>query len=330
MKLSNKITSIGNLINVALLFAPKPVTIELASCPKKIMKKILLTGSDGQVGRDLQQTLVPMGEIIATNRQQLDLTSPDNIRQVIQETKPDIIVNSAAYTAVDKAESEVDLAFAINGIAPAIMAEEAKKIGAFLLHISTDYVFDGTKNTPYLETDVTHPLGVYGQSKLAGEQGIEKNGDRYVILRTAWVYGTQGKGNFVKTMLRLGKDKEQLGIVSDQVGSPTWSYDIAQTITQILTNLNLAEARETYHFTNSGVASWYDLAVAIFEEGKNLGFPLNIKQVNPITTDEYPTPAKRPHYSVLSGKKTANLLGYNAPYWRDSLKEMLRQFKVIG
>lgn len=287
------------------------------------MTKILLTGSDGQVGQDLQQTLVPLGEVIATNRQQLDLTSPDSIRQVIQEIKPDIIVNSAAYTAVDKAETESDLAFAVNGIAPAIIAEEAKKIGAFLLHISTDYVFDGKKNTPYLETDVTHPLGVYGQTKLAGEQGIEKNGDRYVILRTAWVYGTKGKGNFVKTMLRLGQQKEQLGIVSDQVGTPTWSYDIANTISQMLTQLNLTETREIYHFTNTGVASWYDLAMAIFEEAKNIGFPLTIKQVNPITTEEYPTPAKRPHYSVLSGKKTAKLLGYNAPYWRDSLKEML-------
>ncbi|MDJ0732406.1 MAG: dTDP-4-dehydrorhamnose reductase [Crocosphaera sp.] len=294
------------------------------------MKKILLTGSDGQVGQDLQQTLIKIGEVIATNRQQLDLTSQNNIRKVIQETQPDIIVNSAAYTAVDKAESEADLAFAINGIAPAIIAEEAQKIGAFLLHISTDYVFDGKKNTPYLETDVTHALGVYGQTKLAGEQGIEKNGDRYVILRTAWVYGTKGKGNFVKTMLRLGQQKEQLGIVTDQIGSPTWSYDIANTITQILTNLNLADTREIYHFTNSGVASWYDLAMAVFEEGKNLGFPLTIKQVNPITTEEYPTPAKRPHYSVLSGKKTANLLGYNAPYWRDSLKEMLKQFKLVG
>lgn len=287
------------------------------------MTKILLTGSDGQVGQDLQQTLIPLGEIVATNRQQLDLTSPDNIRQVIQEIQPDIIVNSAAYTAVDKAESEADLAFAVNGIAPAIIAEEAKKIGAFLLHISTDYVFDGTKNTPYLETDKTHPIGVYGQTKLAGEQGIEKNGDRYVILRTAWVYGTEGKGNFVKTMLRLGKEKEQLGIVSDQVGSPTWSYDIANTITQMLTQLNLAQTREIYHFTNSGVASWYDLAVATFAEAKNMGYPLKIKQVNPITTQDYPTPAKRPHYSVLSGKKTAKLLGKNAPYWRDSLKEML-------
>ncbi|MDJ0846652.1 dTDP-4-dehydrorhamnose reductase [Crocosphaera sp.] len=287
------------------------------------MKKILLTGSDGQVGQDLQQTLISVGEVIATNRQQLDLTSPDTIRQVIQETQPDIIVNSAAYTAVDKAESEADLAFSINSVAPAIIAEEAKKIGAFLLHISTDYVFDGTKNTPYLETDTTHPLGVYGQSKLAGEQGIQKNGDRYVILRTAWVYGTEGKGNFVKTMLRLGKEKEQLGIVADQVGSPTWSYDIANTITEILTHLNLTETRDIYHFTNSGVASWYDLAVAVFEEAQKLGFPLNIKQVNPIVTEEYPTPAKRPHYSVLSGKKTAKLLGHNAPYWRDSLKKML-------
>ncbi len=260
------------------------------------MKKILLTGSDGQLGQDLQQTLTHLGEIIAANRQQLDLTSPENIRQFIQEIKPDIIINAAAYTAVDKAESEADIAFAVNAIAPAIIAEESKKIGAFLLHISTDYVFDGQKNTPYLETDETHPIGVYGQTKLAGEQGIEKNGDRYVILRTAWVYGTQGKGNFVKTMLRLGQQKERLGIVTDQIGTPTWSYDIANTITQILTQVNLTETREIYHFTNSGVASWYDFAVAIFEEGKKIGVPLIIEQVNPITTEQYPTPAKRPAY----------------------------------
>ena len=289
------------------------------------MKKILLTGSDGQVGQDLQQTLTTVGELIAVNRQRMNLTSPENIRQVIQEIRPDIIINAAAYTAVDKAESEPDLAFAINAIAPSIMAEEDKNIGAFLLHISTDYVFDGTKNTPYLEDDHTNPISVYGQTKLAGEQGIEKNGDRYAILRTAWVYGTQGKGNFVKTMLRLGKEKEQLSIVADQVGSPTWSYDIANTITQILTHLNLAETQEIYHFTNSGVASWYDLAMAVFQEAKSLGFPLKIQQVNPITTKEYPTPATRPHYSVLSGRKIANLLGYNAPYWRDSLKQMLYQ-----
>ncbi|MGB5596190.1 MAG: NAD(P)-dependent oxidoreductase, partial [Crocosphaera sp.] len=166
------------------------------------MKKILLSGSDGQVGQELQTTLTTLGEVIAVNRQRMDLTSPENIRKVITEVQPDIIINAAAYTAVDKAESEPDLAFTVNSIAPSIMAEEAQKIGAFLLHISTDYVFDGTKNTPYLEDDFTHAISVYGQTKLAGEQGIQKNGDRYAILRTAWVYGTQGKGNFVKTMLR--------------------------------------------------------------------------------------------------------------------------------
>ncbi len=290
------------------------------------MKKIFLIGSNGQVGQELQQTLTKVGEVINVNRQTMNLTSPKNIRQVIQEVQPDVIINAAAYTAVDKAESEADIAFAINAIAPAIIAEEAKKIGAFLLHISTDYVFDGQKNTPYLETDETHPIGVYGQTKLAGEQGIEKNGDLYVILRTAWVYGTQGKGKFVKTMLRLGQQKEQLGIVTDQIGTPTWSYDIANTITQMLTKLNLTETRDIYHFTNSGLTSWYDFAVAIFEEGKKIGFPLIINQVNPITTEDYPTPAKRPAYSVLSGKKTSSLLGYNAPYWRDSLKQMLIQF----
>ncbi|MEA5535218.1 dTDP-4-dehydrorhamnose reductase [Crocosphaera sp. XPORK-15E] len=289
------------------------------------MKTILLIGSDGQVGRELQDTLTALGRVISVNRQTMNLIDPNQIRQVIIEAKPDIIINAAAYTAVDRAESESDLALAINGIAPTIMAEESQKIGAFLLHISTDYVFDGTKNTPYLEDDLTHPLSVYGQTKLIGETGIQKASDRYIILRTAWVYGTYGKGNFVKTMLRLGQEKEQLRIVADQVGSPTWARDIAEAIAQLLLTVNLIETSEIYHFTNSGVTSWYDFAVAIFEEAENLGFPIQVKQVIPITTADYPTPAKRPAYSVLSGQKITSILGNYPPYWRNSLKQMLKQ-----
>ena len=194
------------------------------------------------------------------------------------------------------------------------MAEESQKLGACLFHISTDYVFDGKRNTPYLENDFTNPLSVYGQSKLAGELGIQKRNDRYAILRTALVYGTYGKGNFVTTMLRLGKDQEQLRLVADQLGTPTWTRDIAEAITQLLLTLSLINTAQIYHFTNSGITSCYDLAVTIFEESKKIGFPLRVNHVEPITTAEYPTHANRPAYSVLSNKKITNVLGHCGPY----------------
>jgi dTDP-4-dehydrorhamnose reductase len=286
--------------------------------------RILLTGADGQLGQELQQTLMPLGEVVALTRQELDLSQGEQIRQLVQQIRPSIIVNSAAYTAVDKAESEVELAQAVNGTAPKIMAEEAEKIGALLLQVSTDYVFDGQKNTPYLETDPTHPLSSYGKSKLAGEIGIQQVTDNYLILRTAWVYGFYGKGNFVKTMLRLGQDREELRVVADQVGSPSWAKDIADAIAQLLQS----ETTGIYHFTNSGVVSWYDFAIAIFEEARALGFPLKVQRVIPITTADYPTPAVRPAYSVLSGKKITETLGDYPPYWRDSLRKMLKQLQA--
>jgi len=289
-----------------------------------MMSRILLTGADGQLGQELQQTLAPLGEVIAVTRQELDLSQGEHIRQLVQQVRPSIIVNSAAYTAVDKAESEVDLAQAVNGTAPTIMAEEAEKIAALLLQVSTDYVFDGKKNTPYLETDLTYPLSSYGKSKLAGEVGIQQVTDNYLILRTAWVYGVYGKGNFVKTMLRLGQDREELRVVADQVGSPSWAKDIAEAIAQLLQS----ETTGIYHFTNSGVVSWYDFAIAIFEEARALGFPLKVQKVIPITTADYPTPAVRPAYSVLSGKKITDILGDYPPYWRDSLRKMLKQLQA--
>ncbi|NJM88368.1 MAG: dTDP-4-dehydrorhamnose reductase [Hydrococcus sp. RU_2_2] len=285
-------------------------------------KRILLAGAQGQLGQELQTTLTPLGEVIGVGRESMDLSQPASIRQIISQIQPHFIVNAAAYTAVDKAESEVELAYAINAIAPEILAQEAQKLGATLLQISTDYVFDGQKNTPYLEEDFTNPLSIYGKSKLAGEEGIKQACQSYIILRTAWVYGTYGKSNFVKTMLRLGKEREEIRVVSDQVGSPTWARDIADAITELLVNPTTG----VYHFTNSGVASWYDFAIAIFEEAKQLGFPLKVRQVIPITTAEYPTPAKRPAYSVLSGKKISTVLGTYPAYWRDSLRQMLKQF----
>ncbi|MDJ0689946.1 MAG: dTDP-4-dehydrorhamnose reductase [Xenococcaceae cyanobacterium MO_188.B32] len=289
------------------------------------MKKILLTGVTGQVGRELQKTLVPLGEIVSVTRQDIDLTKPELIRSAIAELKPDIIINAAAYTAVDKAETEPKLATAINGVAPTIFAESAQKLGATLVHISTDYVFNGQNYTPYTEEDRPNPLGVYGKSKLMGEEGVRNNCDRHLILRTAWVYGSRGHGNFVKTMLRLGAEREQLRIVADQIGSPTWSYDIATTITQLVSK----SVTGTYNFSSSGVASWYDFAVAIFSEAKQLDFPLKIKQIIPITTAEYPTPAQRPAYSVLSKVKITQTLGNYPPHWQKSLKQMLSEWRSI-
>ena len=287
------------------------------------MKKVLLIGAKGQVGQELQVTLPYLGEVISIGREELDLTNSEKISQLIREIHPDYLVNAAAYTAVDKAETEPDLAYSINAIAPKIMAESAEKIKAKFLHISTDYVFDGRKNTPYLETDLTNPLGVYGQSKLRGEEEIKTVNSQAIILRTAWVYGSYGKSNFVKTMLRLGKEREELKVVVDQVGSPTWAKDIATAITHLL--INVDNPAGIYNFTNSGVASWFDLTKAIFEEAKISGIPLKIQRVIPITTAEYPTPAVRPAYSVLSGQKISQQLGYIPPYWRDSLKAMLNQ-----
>jgi len=287
------------------------------------MTKVLLIGAKGQVGQELQLTLPQLGEVISISREELDLTNSEKIGQLIREIHPDYLVNAAAYTAVDKAETEPELAYSINATAPKIMAESAEKIQAKFLHISTDYVFDGRKNTPYLETDLTNPLGVYGQSKLRGEEEIKTVNSQAIILRTAWVYGSYGKSNFVKTMLRLGKEREELKVVVDQVGSPTWSKDIATAITQLL--INVDNPAGIYNFTNSGVASWFDLTKAIFEEAKISGIPLKIQRVIPITTAEYPTPAVRPAYSVLSGQKISQQLGYIPPYWRDSLKAMLTQ-----
>lgn len=289
-------------------------------------KSILLIGSNGQVGTELKYTLSSNYKVIALARPQIDLTQPDNLRQIIREIQPEIIINAAAYTAVDKAESEPENAHIINAIAPQIVAEESQKLGSFLIHISTDYVFDGNGNYPYQETDITNPLSVYGKTKLAGEIAIQKNCSQHIILRTAWVYGTYGKSNFVKTMLRLGIERPEIRVVADQIGSPTWAQDLALTITKIIPQLT-AEIAGIYHYTNSGVASWYDFAIAIFEEAEKLGFPLKIDQVIPITTPEYPTPAKRPAYSVLACEKIAQILGTYPPYWRQRLRLMLQELK---
>ena len=285
------------------------------------MQRILLIGSQGQIGSELRQSLTGLGELTALNRQDLDLSESGAVSQAIAQIRPDVIINAAAYTAVDKAETEKELAFVVNTIAPKVMAESAAKLNAKLLHISTDYVFDGQQNTPYTEQDPPNPLGCYGQSKLAGEAHIRQNCDRHIILRTAWVYGVYGQGNFVKTMLRLGKEHETISVVYDQVGSPTWAKDIADFMVHLLQSDTVG----TYHFTNSGLASWFDFAVAIFEEARKIGFPLKVEQVLPIPTSAYPTPAQRPAYSVLANQKITDLVKRVSPYWRHSLREMLQQ-----
>ena len=293
------------------------------------MKSILLIGGAGQLGQELQKTLAPLAQLRVCDRSSLDLTQTDAIRELVADIQPDLIVNAAAYTAVDKAEAEPELAQRINATAPGILAQSAQQLGATLIHISTDYVFDGKQNSPYLESAPTNPLSVYGQSKLAGEQAVQKECDRYLILRTAWVYGVQGKGNFVKTMLRLGAEREEIRVVTDQVGSPTWTNDIAQAIADLITQSNW-DLNGIYNYTSSGVASWYDFAVAIFEEAQQLGFPLKVKRVVPITTAEYPTPAHRPAYSVLSSTKTSEVLGTYPPHWRQGLRLMLKELYSLN
>ncbi|BAQ64891.1 dTDP-4-dehydrorhamnose reductase [Geminocystis sp. NIES-3709] len=291
------------------------------------MTKILLFGSQGQVGKELTYTLPIMGELIKLDRTIVDLTEEDKIRTIIQEIKPNIIVNSAAYTAVDKAEFEPDLAYHINSIVPKIIAEEGDKIKAKLIHISTDYVFDGKANTPYLEIDLTNPLGVYGKSKLLGEENIQQNIDNYIILRTAWVYGIYGKSNFLKTMIRLGKQREEIKVVIDQIGCPTYAEDIALVINKIINQfLQEKNIKKIYHFTNLGVCSWYDFAVNIFKSAEKLSYDLKVKEILPIFTSEYPTPAKRPAYSVLSTKKITQELDITPSYWQDSLNRYFIKF----
>ncbi|MFE4105236.1 dTDP-4-dehydrorhamnose reductase [Almyronema epifaneia] len=286
--------------------------------------KILLLGSQGQLGQELQLTLPSIGEVTAWNRADIDLTDLDKIVPAVVAQQPDVIINAAAYTAVDAAESEPALAHQINAAAPECLAQAAATCKATLVHISTDYVFDGQQNQPYQTDAATNPLGVYGQSKRTGELAIQAATPRHAILRTAWVYGAKGKNNFVKTMLRLGAERRELRVVYDQIGSPTWAYDLAQAITQLTPQLN-EQTFGTYHYTNSGAISWYDFAVAIFEEASVLGYRLQIDHVQPITSDQYPTPAKRPAYSVLANEKLARLIGQTAPHWRVSLRKMLQE-----
>lgn len=301
--------------------------------------KILLTGMNGQVGSELLSLLLTLGEVIAPDRHELDLLDRDNIRRVVRDVMPQLIVNAAAFTAVDAAETDESSAYAINASAPAVLAEEAKKIGAAIVHYSTDYVFDGSKATPYEESDPTGPINVYGKTKLAGEQAIRISGVSHLILRTAWVYATRGR-NFMLTILRLATEREELRIVCDQIGAPTWSREIALGTTKILldaversdTASLFSEISGTYHMTAAGETNWSDFAKAILEEAGGVskhipwlaaatrGRPLSTTRVTPITTAEYPTPASRPPYSVLSNSRLMRTFGFELANWRMQLQ----------
>lgn len=296
------------------------------------VRRILLIGSNGQVGWELQRTLPALGELIAVDRQQLDLADPDAIRRVIRAARPTLVVNAAAYTAVDKAESEPDLAMAINGTAPGVIAEEARRFDAAIVHYSTDYVFDGTKDGAYVEDDRPNPLNVYGRTKLAGEQSIQAIGGPYLILRTSWVYSTRGH-NFLLTMLRLAAQRDELRVVDDQVGSPTWSRAIATATTHMIalttsaadaSNAGIGKRSGVYHLTAASNTSWYGFARAILEPAARLGItkPVN---VIPVPTAEYPLPARRPLNSRLSLTRIREVFGIEPASWRQSLAECLHE-----
>lgn len=297
--------------------------------------RILLTGSTGQVGWELQRSLMTLGEVICAGREatslglQMDLSAPETISAVIREVKPNLIVNPAAYTAVDKAEAEPELAMAVNGVAPGVIAEEAKLLGAAVIHYSTDYVFNGTQAKPYTENDETDPQNVYGKTKLAGEKAIQAVDVPHLILRTSWVYGSRGK-NFLLTMLKLSREREELKVVDDQIGAPTWSRMIAEATAQILFqgNKNLIDFvgnnSGVYHLTATGQTSWYNFAKAIFELDSNRS-QQKLKNLVAIPSQHYPTPAQRPAFSSLNTEKVTSQFGLNLPHWQSNLELVLNQ-----
>ena len=286
--------------------------------------KVLITGQHGQVSRELQLQLQSLGELIVLGRDQLDLANADQIRQQIRAHRPDLIINAAAHTAVDQAESEPDAAFAINAIAPGVLAEEAKALGIPLIHYSTDYVFDGSKPAPYTEADTPNPLGVYGQSKLAGEEAIAAVGGEYLVLRTSWVYSSHGK-NFLLTMQRLLQEKPQMRIVADQIGAPTWAGSIARSTRALIERWQAGEPGEwgVYHLTNQGETSWFGFAEAIGEHLRTQGKAC--AELEAIPSSAYPTPAKRPLNSRLDCSRLQQQWHVSQPSWRDALRECLAQ-----
>ncbi|WP_034296365.1 dTDP-4-dehydrorhamnose reductase [Herbaspirillum sp. RV1423] len=301
--------------------------------------KILLTGQSGQIGHELAISLQGLGEIVSFSRQQMDLADLDQVRDVIRATRPDLIINPAAYTAVVKAESEPELAMRINGEAPGVIAEEAQRLGAPLVHYSTDYVFDGSQEQPYAESAPTHPINVYGQSKCAGEEAIARHCEAYWILRTSWVYSVGG-GNFLKTVIRLAQEQEKFTIVGDQFGAPTWSRTIGDVTRRLLLNggsqIAPDHVRRTsgiYHLTAAGATSWHGYASFIVDRLQALNVPLKVggnAMITPVPSSTYPVPPHRPKSSRLAGEKLASTFGVSMPQWQTDvaacLEEIVREY----
>ena len=290
--------------------------------------KILLTGKDGQIGYDLHNTLLPFGEVIATSRNDLDLTNSNVIRQFIEQIKPDMIINPAAYTNVDRAESEIQLAYQVNAEAPKVLAEMAAELNIPLIHFSTDYVFDGLKKEPYIETDKTNPLSVYAKTKCAGEKAISKY-EKHIILRTSWVFSSRGH-NFLKTVLRLIQERESLSIVSDQKGSPTSSLMLANITCKIVKKIfddNSFKDFGIYHVASEGYTDWHKYANFINEEAIRLGLKSKIKSfdIHAVSSGEYPSIAIRPNNSMLNTDKIKIIFNQKLPFWQDEVKKTLKE-----
>lgn len=282
--------------------------------------KILVTGCNGQLGNEMQllEKENPQYAYFNTDVAELDITDQAAVEKFVCDNDIDGIVNCAAYTAVDKAEDNKELCTTLNTVAPTYLAAAIEKLGGWIIQISTDYVFDGTKHTPYVETDTPCPDSVYGSTKLAGELGVSKFCRRSMIIRTAWLYSTFGN-NFVKTMIRLGKERPELGVIFDQIGTPTYARDLAVAIFEAI---NQGVKPGVYHFSNEGVISWYDFTKAIHRIAG-----ITDCKVRPLHTEEYPTPVNRPHYSVLDKTKIKTIYGIEIPYWEDSLKECIEKLK---
>lgn len=297
--------------------------------------KILLLGKNGQLGWELQRSLAPLGELIALDRhgdQGLtgDLSDLDGIRHILQTIKPDVVVNAAAYTAVDKAESEPELAKLINAKAPGLLAEEMHKLGGWLVHYSTDYVFNGSGQRPWQEDDITEPLNVYGASKLAGEQAIKASCCRHLIFRTSWVYGSRGN-NFAKTMLRLAGERESLNVIADQIGAPTGAELLADVTAHALRQaMARPELGGLYHLAAAGETSWHHYAGLVIEQARQLGWPLKVEHIKPISSQQYPTPARRPLNSRLATNKLEQAFGLSMPPWQQGVNRLLQQITTKG
>jgi dTDP-4-dehydrorhamnose reductase len=286
--------------------------------------KILLFGRNGQVGWELRRTLAPLAQVTAVDYPEINFTVPAVLRSLVTATNPSVVVNAAAYTAVDKAETETELCRQVNAVAPGVLAEAAKKVGALMVHYSTDYIFDGTNALPYVETDAPNPLGAYGRTKLEGDQAVKASGADHLIFRLCWVYGARGQ-NFMLTMQRLAREREKLRVVGDQLGCPTWSRMIAETtalaLKQVLAGADRSAYNGDYHLAAFGQTSWHGFASRIIELMPEAERKCRV--VEPITTPEYPTPAKRPANSVLDCGKLQKTFGLRLPHWETSLLQVL-------